>query len=158
MLKVNDELFPGNQRFSIKAGADRALKARAKKFIGSILRLSDSHEVRHRLLPLLDSVSVDGKLLDIVISFLLAGRDTVSSEITSFFFLLSKYLEVEVAIIVEIHTNMVNEDNHIREDLEREAVPGVPTYNHLRQLHYIHAVHETPLTGFCPLIVEMTVS
>ncbi|KMZ72348.1 hypothetical protein ZOSMA_166G00460 [Zostera marina] len=85
------------------------------------------------------SIDDDAYLSDIVVSFLLAGRDTVSSGITSFFFLLSKYPEVEAAIIAEIRANMVGEDSHRGEDLEREAVPAVLTYNHLRQLQYVHA-------------------
>ncbi|KAF9593407.1 hypothetical protein IFM89_022686 [Coptis chinensis] len=47
------------------------------------------------------TVNDDAYLKDIVISFLLAGRDTVASGLTSFFFLLSQNPEVESAILTE---------------------------------------------------------
>ncbi|KAJ9188024.1 hypothetical protein P3X46_003425 [Hevea brasiliensis] len=42
-------------------------------------------------------------IVDIVISFILAGRDTTSAALTWFFWLLSKHPEVETNIIKEIH-------------------------------------------------------
>ncbi|XP_019451284.1 PREDICTED: cytochrome P450 94C1-like [Lupinus angustifolius] len=70
-------------------------------------------------------------LRDIVISFLLAGRDTVAAGLTGFFSLLSKNPKVE-----EI----------IREELNRVLGPvqESPTYDQMRHMHYLNAaVHES---------------
>ena len=48
------------------------------------------------------SIEDDEYLRDIVVSFVLAGRDTVSSALTSFFYLLSQHLSVEAAILVQL--------------------------------------------------------
>ncbi|KAK4478726.1 hypothetical protein RD792_014224 [Penstemon davidsonii] len=66
-------------------------------------------------------------LRDIVISFLLAGRDTVASALTSFFFLVVCHPEVETAILQEA---------------ERVIGPNngrLTSYEQLRELHYLHA-------------------
>ncbi|XP_042057618.1 cytochrome P450 94C1-like [Salvia splendens] len=59
-------------------------------------------------------------LVDIIVSFLLAGRDTVASALTSFFWLVARHPEVEAAIL-------------------EEAI-GVDSADQVRELHYLHAV------------------
>ncbi|KAF1896508.1 hypothetical protein Lal_00034206 [Lupinus albus] len=80
----------------------------------------------------LSSVNEDDKFLrDIIISFLLAGRDTVSAGLVAFFTLLSKNPKVEQLIREEVNRVM----NPIHE---------FPTFNEIRQMHYINAaVHES---------------
>ncbi|CAL0304025.1 unnamed protein product [Lupinus luteus] len=77
------------------------------------------------------SVSDDDKYLrDIVISFLLAGRDTVSASLAGFFTILSKNPKVEELIREEV--NRVN------------PVQEYPTFDELRQMHYLNAaIHES---------------
>ncbi|KAK7257628.1 hypothetical protein RIF29_31730 [Crotalaria pallida] len=79
------------------------------------------------------SVNDDDKYLkDIVVSFLLAGRDTVTSGLTGFFNLLSKNPKVEELI---------------REEVNRVLGPvqdNLATFEQMRQMHYLNAaVHES---------------
>lgn len=76
-------------------------------------------------------VSDDGYLRDIVISFLLAGRDTVASGLTSFFWLLSQRPEVESAIRAESNRIMGPSQD-------------VPSFEQMREMHYLNAaIHES---------------
>lgn len=73
----------------------------------------------------------DTYLRDIVISFLLAGRDTVASALTSFFWLLSNHPKVGAAIRSEA-------DKIIGPDQE------VTSFEQMQELHYLQAaVHES---------------
>ncbi|XP_027348555.1 cytochrome P450 94C1 [Abrus precatorius] len=77
------------------------------------------------------SVNDDVYLRDIVVSFLLAGRDTVAAGLTGFFYLLSKNPEVEA---------------QIRDELDRVVGPGQETasFEQIREMHYLNAaIHES---------------
>ncbi|XP_052172073.1 cytochrome P450 94C1-like [Diospyros lotus] len=63
---------------------------------------------------------------DIVISFLLAGRDTVSSALTSLFWLLANHPEAELAILVE-------------SDRVLGANQDLQKFEQMKELHYLHA-------------------
>ncbi|KAJ8753980.1 hypothetical protein K2173_001878 [Erythroxylum novogranatense] len=73
------------------------------------------------------TVSDEKFLRDIVISFLLAGRDTVASGLTSLFLLLANH--PEVGSLIRLEADKVFEANH-----------GVTSYEQLRKLHYLQAV------------------
>lgn len=78
------------------------------------------------------TIDDDKFLRDIVVSFLLAGRDTVASALTSFFWLLSKNPEVIESIR--------EESNHVM-GAEAEELTG---FDQLREMHYLNAaVHES---------------
>jgi cytochrome P450 len=80
--------------------------------------------------------AVDDKYLrDIVVSFLLAGRDTVSSALTTLFMLLSKNPAVAAAMRAEAGGD--------------ESTPV--TYEHLKDLHYTHAVLYENMRLFPPV-------
>lgn len=73
------------------------------------------------------SITDETYLRDIVISFLLAGRDTVASGLTSLFWLLSNHPEVTKAIRVEAERVLgANEE--------------LKSFQQMKQLHYLHAV------------------
>ncbi|PIA58947.1 hypothetical protein AQUCO_00400067v1 [Aquilegia coerulea] len=72
------------------------------------------------------SVNDDKYLKDIVISFLLAGRDTVASGLTSFFWLLSQYPEVESAILAESNRVM-------------KPSQEIVSFEQLREMPYLQA-------------------
>ncbi|CAI9097778.1 OLC1v1034265C1 [Oldenlandia corymbosa var. corymbosa] len=72
------------------------------------------------------SVNDETYLRDIVVSFLLAGRDTVASALTSFFWLIANHPEVEAAIQIEA-------DRVIGPNQQLTSV------DQLRELHYLHA-------------------
>ncbi|KAG1330984.1 cytochrome P450 94C1 [Cocos nucifera] len=74
------------------------------------------------------SIDDDRYLRDIVISFLLAGRDTVASGLTSFFLLLSKNPAVTAAIRDEIADVMGGSGDD-----------EVASLKQLKEMHYVHA-------------------
>ncbi|KAK4255219.1 hypothetical protein QN277_008244 [Acacia crassicarpa] len=79
----------------------------------------------------MSSVNDDKDLRDIVVNFLLAGRDTVAAALTCFFLLLSKNPQVE---------------SLIREELDRVMEPAqdVARFDQLCDMHYLNAaVHES---------------
>ncbi|KAL5974627.1 hypothetical protein ACLOJK_031297 [Asimina triloba] len=80
----------------------------------------------------------DTYLRDIVISFLLAGRDTVASGLTSFFWMLSKHPDVESKIRDEISGLMSKEE-------------VIPCFEQLKQMHYLHASVYESLRLFPPV-------
>ncbi|XP_041024946.1 cytochrome P450 94C1-like [Juglans microcarpa x Juglans regia] len=77
------------------------------------------------------TVSDETYLRDIVISFLLAGRDTIASALTSFFWLLANHPDVGSAILLEA-------------DRVIGANQELSSFEQLRELHYLQAaVHES---------------
>ncbi|CAD5182939.1 unnamed protein product [Musa acuminata subsp. malaccensis] len=89
------------------------------------LGFSSNHDLLSRFMACVDDDD-DKYLRDIIISFLLAGRDTVASALTCFFFLLSRHPDVRSAIRDEIDRVV-----------ERDAVTA--SYDQLRDLQYVHA-------------------
>ncbi|KAJ8750151.1 hypothetical protein K2173_014066 [Erythroxylum novogranatense] len=72
-------------------------------------------------------------LRDIVISFLLAGRDTIASGLTSFFILLSQHPEVESVIRQEIDSVMTS-----------TPCDDLASFEQMREMHYLNAaIHES---------------
>lgn len=71
-------------------------------------------------------INDDKHLRDIVISFILAGRDTMASALTTFFFLLAQYPQVV---------------SKIRDESDLLMAPNqeLASYNQIGQLHYLHA-------------------
>ncbi|KAK4281631.1 hypothetical protein QN277_013099 [Acacia crassicarpa] len=84
------------------------------------------------------TVNDDTYLRDIVISFLLAGRDTVASALTSFFWLLARHPEVESAIRHEA-------DKVIGPEKE------LTSFEQLRQLHYLQAATYESMRLYPPI-------
>ncbi|TYH70027.1 hypothetical protein ES332_D05G090900v1 [Gossypium tomentosum] len=99
---------------------------------------SDRNDLLSRFMG---TINDDKYLRDIVVSFLLAGRDTVASGLTSFFWLLSQHPEVESAI---------------REELERvvrssDGLQQIASYDQMRDMHYLHAALCESLRLFPPI-------
>ena len=86
----------------------------------------------------MSSVNDDTYLRDIVISFLLAGRDTVASALTSFFWLLAKHPEVE---------------SRIREEAQKVIGPEMEatSFEQLQQLHYLQAATYESMRLYPPI-------
>ncbi|XP_022882933.1 cytochrome P450 94C1-like [Olea europaea var. sylvestris] len=97
--------------------AQEVIKQRRK------FRFSEEKDLLSRFMG---TISDEKYLRDIVISFLLAGRDTVASALTSFFWLMAKHPEVEASILVEA-------DRVIGQNKE------LTSYKKLKELHYLHA-------------------
>ncbi|KAH6817624.1 cytochrome P450 [Perilla frutescens var. frutescens] len=85
-------------------------------------------------------------LRDIVISFILAGRDTTSSALTWLFWLLSTRPDVEAKILQEL------------DDLRRQngkVIGDVYSYDELRQMHYLQAAISEAMRLYPPALLEM---
>ncbi|KAH7547763.1 hypothetical protein JRO89_XS14G0012000 [Xanthoceras sorbifolium] len=74
----------------------------------------------------MNCIKDDKHLRDIVISFILAGRDTMASALTAFFFLLAHHPDVVSKIRAE-------SDQATAGQLE------FASYNQIREMHYLHA-------------------
>ncbi|KAL2899486.1 Cytochrome P450 94C1 [Bienertia sinuspersici] len=78
------------------------------------------------------SVSDDKYLRDIVVSFLLAGRDTVASGLTVFFYLMAQYPDAEARILEE-------SDRALGQGSKK-----IPTLEEIRKMNYLQgAIYET---------------
>uniref|UniRef100_A0A1J3H1D4 Cytochrome P450 94B3 n=1 Tax=Noccaea caerulescens TaxID=107243 RepID=A0A1J3H1D4_NOCCA len=84
-------------------------------------------------------------LRDIVISFILAGRDTTSSALSWFFWLLSKHPQVEKKIIQEL--------NSVRARTGK-LVGEVYGFEDLKQMNYLHAAITESMRLYPPVPVD----
>ncbi|KAJ0978942.1 hypothetical protein J5N97_014416 [Dioscorea zingiberensis] len=90
----------------------------------------------------------DEFLRDIVISFILAGRDTTSSALTWFFWLLSRHPEVEHKILQEISS--VRAARQLGDNTETFE------FEELRQMQYLHAAISEAMRLYPPVSVNST--
>ncbi|PKA62382.1 Cytochrome P450 94A1 [Apostasia shenzhenica] len=111
-------------------GSERELRRAIRmvdELAGEVIRqrrklgFASHHDLLSRFMS---SVDDDRYLRDIVVSFLLAGRDTVASGLTTFFLLLSRYPEAVTAI---------------RAEIDGAASGDASDCSKLRELHYVHA-------------------
>ncbi|GJR08095.1 cytochrome P450 94A1-like protein [Tanacetum coccineum] len=84
-------------------------------------------------------------LRDIVISFILAGRDTTSSALAWFFWILSFHNEVKQKILNELKT--------IRHS-SRKSCHDFYSFDELRQMNYLHAAISEGLRLYPPVPVD----
>ncbi|KAG0457848.1 hypothetical protein HPP92_023005 [Vanilla planifolia] len=115
MLDVGSE---GELRRAIQLIDELAIQViRQRRKIG----FASNHDLLSRFMA---TINDEKYLRDIVISFLLAGRDTVASGLTMFFLLLSRHPKVAAAI---------------REEVDKLAGDEMARYDQLRGMHYLHA-------------------
>lgn len=84
-------------------------------------------------------------LRDIVISFILAGRDTTSSALTWFFWLLSRNPDVEQNILNELQTIRAR---------NRKVIGDTYSFEELRDMHYLQAALSEALRMYPPVPVD----
>ncbi|GMI70094.1 cytochrome P450, family 94, subfamily D, polypeptide 2 [Hibiscus trionum] len=84
-------------------------------------------------------------LRDIIISFILAGRDTTSSALSWFFWLLSRNPNVERNILTELET--IRTQNG-------KAIGDTYTFDQLRDMHYLHASISESMRLYPPVPVD----
>lgn len=87
-------------------------------------------------------------LRDIVISFILAGRETTSSALTWFFWLLSSRPDVQQKILKEIASVRARSENCKSEMFE---------FDQLREMQYLHAAITESMRLYPPVPANMTV-
>ncbi|KAK9734544.1 hypothetical protein RND81_04G147000 [Saponaria officinalis] len=126
----------------LNLGSERRLRAAIKKV--NILAETIIKENRENskfvtkgnlLSRFMGSVTNDKYLRDIVVSFLLAGRDTNASGLTVLFYLLGQHPEVEARIIEE--SNRVMYPN---KPVPEARPMTIPTLEELSKMHYLNAV------------------
>ncbi|KAE8660360.1 Cytochrome P450 94C1 [Hibiscus syriacus] len=105
---------------------------------------SDKHDLLSRFMGTIDD---EKYLRDIVVSFLLAGRDTVASGLTSFFWLLSQHPKVESSIREELESVMSGSSSSSD---DRQFV----TFDQMREMHYLHAAVCESLRLFPPVQLD----
>lgn len=87
----------------------------------------------------MNCISDDNYLRDIVVSFILAGRDTMAAALTTFFFLLAHHPQVVSKIRQEFDQVM---------SLDQEVLAS---YNQIREMHYLHAAVNESLRLYPPV-------
>ncbi|KAH7671406.1 Cytochrome P450 E-class group I protein [Dioscorea alata] len=106
------------------------------------LGFTENHDLLSRFMG---SVNEGKYLRDIVISFLLAGRDTVASGLTSFFLELSKNTRVQRAIQDEINRVVRNSSCEFDQ---------VVSHEHIKEMHYVHAALYETLRLYPPVQLD----
>ncbi|KAJ6410016.1 hypothetical protein OIU84_009501 [Salix udensis] len=122
----------------LSIGSEKELKQAIKKvnelaegMINQRRKAGFSNKNNDLLSRFMTYITDEKYLRDIVISFLLAGRDTVASGLTSFFWLLSQRPEVESAIRAETEKVMGSNQD-------------LPSFQEMREMHCLNAaVHES---------------
>ncbi|EXC30691.1 Cytochrome P450 94A1 [Morus notabilis] len=87
-------------------------------------------------------------LRDIIISFILAGRDTTSSALTWFFWILSSRPDIEEKILNELETIRTRNGKDIGETYN---------FNELRDMHYLHAAISESMRLYPPVPADTKV-
>ncbi|XP_047947553.1 cytochrome P450 94B3-like [Salvia hispanica] len=121
--------------------ADQIIEARIKK------RNEEKIEDEDLLSRFIDkSDNISGEFLrDVVISFILAGRDTTSAALSWLFWLLSSRPDVEAKILNEL------------ESIRRESgksIGDVYSYEELRRMHYLQAAISESMRLYPPVPID----
>ncbi|KAL9238854.1 hypothetical protein vseg_013226 [Gypsophila vaccaria] len=124
LLGIGNEKTLSNAIKKINAQAMEIILRRRKNLMNCC---NDFHQkdLLSRFMGVIDNN--DEYLRDIIVSFVLAGRDTVASTLTSFFLLLITHPQVESNILLEINRVM------------GEGRDSVTSYEQIRVFHYLHA-------------------
>ena len=100
------------------------------------------------------SVADDKYLRDIVVSFLLAGRDTVASGLTVFFYLLARNPEAEARIIEESNRVLGQQAGLQVDQPGAEAACIIPNLEQMRDMQYLQAAVYESLRLFPPIQLD----
>lgn len=100
-----------------------------------------------------DSCS-DEFLRDMIISFILAGRDTTSSALTWFFWLLSSHPHVEEAIYKEVAHIIAARRLEDTDSSSSSHAPVLFSYEELQNMHYLHASICESMRLYPPVLLD----
>uniref|UniRef100_A0A0D9YHM9 Cytochrome P450 n=1 Tax=Oryza glumipatula TaxID=40148 RepID=A0A0D9YHM9_9ORYZ len=120
--------------------AVRLVDALAAEVIRQRRKLGGAATGSDLLSRFMGSIDDDKYLRDIVVSFMLAGRDTIASALTAFFLLLSDHPEVATAIRDEV-ARVTGDGNRTM----------AATFDKLKDMHYVHAAMYESMRLFPPV-------
>ncbi|XP_076883712.1 cytochrome P450 94A1-like [Bidens hawaiensis] len=122
----------------LNIGSEKRLKEAKAEILEFTKKVMNENPSDHLLSRFISSgYSNENYLIDIVISFIFAGRDTTSAALTWFFWLLMKNPAVESKIIEEINEK-----------------PDSPTYDEVKDLVYTHAALCESMRLYPPVPVD----
>ncbi|KAH9567324.1 hypothetical protein CY35_03G023700 [Sphagnum magellanicum] len=107
-----------------------------------------------------EAIFSDVFLRDIVISFVLAGRDTSSSGISWFFWLLSRNRHVEDSIRAEIAEIVRSRNHHDHDHVANNKKDTISkfTYEELKKMHYLEAAMTESMRLYPPVPFDSKVA
>ncbi|KAM0886313.1 hypothetical protein ACQ4PT_029785 [Festuca glaucescens] len=123
--------------------ADRIIRSRRKEMSMGC----EKHDLLSRFMASQSDSYTETALRDVVISFLLAGRETTSSALTWFFWLLSSRPDVERRIRDEVAAVRAR---RARSDLNNAGFD----LDELREMHYVHAAITESMRLYPPVPVN----
>ncbi|BFG33032.1 hypothetical protein CerSpe_193060 [Prunus speciosa] len=136
-------------------GSERRLKesiATVHNFADNIIRsrmeveeLGDHQDLLSRFIGITEDNNSPEFLRDIIISIILAGRDTTSSALTWFFWLLSSRPRVQLAILKELETIRIRNG---------KSIGDTYSFDELRDMHYLHAAISEAMRLYPPVPVD----
>ncbi|KAI4331967.1 hypothetical protein L6164_016911 [Bauhinia variegata] len=124
-----DEIIRTRMESQSTNGEEPEFQDLLSRFIGEIQKSSSSHEF----------------LRDIIISFILAGRDSSSSALTWFFWILSSRPDVKQKIRDELRTIRAR---------NRKCISETFTFEELREMNYLHAAISESMRLFPPVPID----
>uniref|UniRef100_A0A0D3FFM4 Cytochrome P450 n=1 Tax=Oryza barthii TaxID=65489 RepID=A0A0D3FFM4_9ORYZ len=123
--------------------ADRIIRSRREEIRAGL----EKHDLLSRFMASHDESYTEVALRDVVISFLLAGRETTSSALTWFFWLLSSRPDVERRIREEVATVRARRGDG---DVDRVGFD----LDELREMQYVHAAITESMRLYPPVPVD----
>nr|QLL91377.1 CYP94A1 [Gynostemma pentaphyllum] len=137
----------------LNVGSERRLKesiATVHEFADNIIRSRMEEKTQKQDQDLLSRFMGNQEnssefLRDIIISFILAGRDTTSSALTWFFWILSSRPDVEHKILTELE---------LIRSRHQKCVGDIYSFDELRDMHYLHAALSETLRLHPPVPVD----
>uniref|UniRef100_A0ACD5XMT3 Uncharacterized protein n=1 Tax=Avena sativa TaxID=4498 RepID=A0ACD5XMT3_AVESA len=123
--------------------ADRIIRSRREEMNMGCKK----HDLLSRIMASQGGDTTDTVLRDVVISFLLAGRETTSSALTWFFWLLSSHPDVERRIRDEVGAVRAR---RAQGDLNNAGFD----LDELREMHYVHAAITESMRLYTPVPVN----
>uniref|UniRef100_A0A2N9FLW2 Cytochrome P450 n=1 Tax=Fagus sylvatica TaxID=28930 RepID=A0A2N9FLW2_FAGSY len=144
--------FLGRVKKYLSVGSERKLKDSIKivhEFADNIIKSRMEQKVEKEDDLLSRFIATDENspefLRDIIISFILAGRDTTSSALSWFFWLLSSKPEVKQNILKELDKIQVRNSKKLGETYSLDE---------LRDMHYLHAAISEAMRLYPPVPVD----
>ncbi|KAM1098490.1 hypothetical protein ACFX19_015992 [Malus domestica] len=108
-------------------------------------QLEDHQDLLSLFIGIPENTNSSNFLRDIVISIILAGRDTTSSALTWFFWLLSSRPHVERAILNELEMIRVRNG---------KSIGDIYDLDELRDMHYLHAAISEAMRLYPPVPID----